>query len=305
MNIELTAVIRELARDPKGTIAQWEARYLSQVRDIAERVLENREKSPVVLLAGPSGSSKTTTGCRLKEQLEGLGASVHLISMDNYYRDWDEADFPRMPDGSRNLESPWCMNIPLLNDHFSRLETGTDIQVPVYDFPTHRPLENQFLHMSAAPGTIFIFEGIHALNPLFTTQHPHAFRLYVSPASAFYMGQKQVCGPEILRLMRRITRDHLFRGATAEFSLELWGNVVASEKIYVEPYKSAAHGTVDTTLGYELMALKPMILPLVQELPRTVPCRGQVDEAMEVLKLVEGIPGDWIPAESIIREFIG
>lgn len=305
MNIDLHSVMEQLHQNPQQVISFWETRYRNQVEDIAQKVFDHRTESPVVLLAGPSGSSKTTTGHRLREQLEKKGVPAHLISMDNYFLSWEAPDFPRTPDGQRDLEAPGCLNIPLLNQHFSRLEEGGDIQVPIYDFPTHRPLDDQFIHMSPARGDIFIFEGIHALNPLFTAQHPGAFRLYISPVSTFVSREGEVCSPKILRLMRRITRDHLFRGASAEFSLGLWGNVVSSEKIYITPYQASAHGTIDTTLGYEPMALKPYILPLLQQLPKTVPCREQVEEAIGVLQTVDSIPGALVPENSILREFIG
>lgn len=305
MNFEITQINAALGRDMPQTISACETLYHTQVEDMAKAVLENREKSPVVLLAGPSGSSKTTTGTRLREKIAALGVPAHLISMDNYYVDWDEPDFPRTPEGERDLESPMCLNIPLLNEHFSLLETGDDIYVPIYDFPTHKPLEDRFLHMSPSQGDIFIFEGIHALNPLFTSQHPEAFRLYVSPGASFEAEGKVICTPQLLRLMRRVVRDYQFRGATAEFSLQLWGNVIASEKIYIEPYRETAHGIVNTTLGYELGALKPYVLPLFQNLPEHVPCREQVSGALKALETVVEVPHALVPGDSIVREFIG
>ena len=305
MNYELSKINAALRQDVTAAILQCEENYHAQVEAVARAVLQNREKSPVVLLAGPSGSSKTTTGTRLKEKIDALGVPAHLISMDNYYVDWDEPDFPRTPAGERDLESPLCLNIPLLNEHFSLLETGVDIQVPIYDFPTHKPLEDQFIPMSPSHGDVFIFEGIHALNPLFTTQHPEAFRLYVSPESGFVQGDAVVCSPTILRLMRRVVRDAQFRGATAEFSLSLWGNVIASEKIYIEPYKSSAHGVINTTMGYELGALKPYVEPLFRTLGADVPCRDMIDEALAVMELVPEVPHALVPQDSIVREFIG
>lgn len=305
MNIELASITEALRQNSHQVVSFWEERYRTQVEEIAQKVFARRTESPVVLLAGPSGSSKTTTGHRLRERLEAMGVPAHLISMDNYFLSWEEPSFPKTPEGQRDLEAPGCLNIPLLNRHFSRLETGEDIQVPIYDFPTHRPLEDQFIHMSPARGDIFIFEGIHALNPLFTTQHPGAFRLYISPVSSFVAQGKEVCSPQILRLMRRITRDSLFRGASAEFSLGLWGNVVHSEKIYITPYQASAHAAIDTTLGYEPMALKDYVLPLLKQLPPSVPCRAQVDEAIGVLEAVDSIPAALVPENSILREFIG
>jgi uridine kinase len=303
MTYELTEVARQLRQDPAETISRYEQEYRKQIEAVAEKVLAGRQKSPVVLLAGPSGSSKTTTGSRLRDHLLSLGVPTHLISMDNYYLSWDTPDFPRTPEGERDLESPLCLDIPLLNEHFARLEAGEAIHVPIYDFPSHSRLEGRSIRMSA--GEVFIFEGIHALNPQFTERHPDAFRLFVSPTASFSLEGQEVCSPQILRLMRRVVRDYQFRGASAEFSLQLWGNVVASEKVYIEPYRAGANGEISTTLGYELGILKPFVEPLLQVLPTDVPCRNQVDAALEVFHLVEGLSETLVPKDSILREFIG
>ena len=305
MNFDLDTIQADLRENPAAEILKWEENYLAQIRSVAQMVLQNREKSPVVLLSGPSGSSKTSTGTRLRDALNAMGAPAHLISMDNYYIDWDEPGFPRTPEGERDLESPRCLNIPLLNQHFSQLETGEDIRVPIYDFPTHRPLEGEFVPMSPGRRDVFICEGIHALNPLFTAQHPQAFRLYVSPAASFTAGARVVCDPVLLRLMRRVVRDAQFRGASAEFSLKLWGNVISSEKIYIEPYKSSAHATINTTLGYELGVLKGYVLPRITDLPQNVPCRDMVEEILALLVQVDAVSSDLVPQDSILREFIG
>lgn len=305
MNFDILEMERRLAQDLSGTIALCEENYHRQVDEIAQAVLSHREKSPVVLLAGPSGSSKTTTGTRLKEKIQALGVPAHLISMDNYYLDWDDPDFPVLANGEHDLESPLGLDIPLLNEHFALLETGEDIFVPIYNFPTRSRLPDKHLHMDAAHGDVFIFEGIHALNPRFTSQHPDAFRLYISPVASFEAEGDLLCTPQLLRLLRRVTRDYQFRASSAEFSLKLWGNVISAEKIYISPYKAQAHGTIDTTLGYELGALKPYALPLFRELPQDVPCRDQVDAALRALELVTEIPKELVPQDSIIREFIG
>ncbi len=305
MNYELFEIEKQLQENPAEIIAHCEEHYFSGLETAAEAVLLNRMESPVVLLAGPSGSGKTTSGLRLKELLSERGVTAHLISMDNYFRSWDAADFPRTADNQRDLESPLCLDIPLLNEHFSRLCAGEDIAVPVYDFPSHSRVEGQSVRMDASLGDVFIFEGIHALNPLFTEQHPEACRVYVAPESGFTQNGTLVCPPSSLRLMRRLVRDYQFRGAAAEYSLQLWGNVVSSEKLHITPYQTGAHAVVDTTLGYELGVLRPFILPLIEPLPREVSCRAEVDAALAALSAVTEVNAELVPDTSILREFIG
>lgn len=305
MIYDLNEVSLQLQQDASAAIDGWERHYSRQIDRVAELVKGNRTLSPVVLLSGPSGSSKTTTGRRLRDLLIGEGIPAHLISMDNYFRPWDDPEFPVTADGQRDLEAPGCMDIPLLNEHFAMLEQGMPIDVPIYSFPTHSRMEGRSIHLDITPGDVFIFEGIHALNERFTQQHPEACRLYVSPVSSFGLGGEELCSTQQLRLMRRIVRDYQFRGATAEYSLQLWDNVLASEKIYIEPHQAQAHGVVDTTLGYELQALQPYITPLLRELPEQVPAYAEVQAALRGLSHIAPLDNRLVPAESILREFIG
>ncbi len=305
MIYDLYEVARQLQSDAPGAIAQWEQNYSDQIAQVAELVVENRTLSPVVLLSGPSAASKTSSGRRLRDLLIARKIPAHLVSMDNYYLPWSAPEFPMTSDGQRDLEAPGCLDIPLLNEHFAMLEQGKPIDIPIYSFPTHSRLEGRSIHLDIAPGDVFIFEGIHALNELFTQQHPQACRVYVSPVSSFGIGDEILCTPQQLRLMRRIVRDHQFRGATAEYSLQLWDNVLSSEKIYIEPHRAQAHGVVDATLGYELQTLQPYVVPLLRELPETVPSYDEVQKALQGLSHITPLDSQLVPADSILREFIG
>ena len=302
---DLNEVLRKLEQDPAGSIATWEANYYAQVRSVAEFIAKNKEKSPVVLLAGPSASSKTSTSGRILQQLKSMGIGVHLLSMDNYFIDRDAANYPTLPDGSPDLESPECLDMTLLDEHFSTLERGEDIYVPEYDFFTKKRVPGEGSFLDAELGDVFIFEGIHALNERFTSLHPDAARIYVSPEVSFIRDGEPFCTPVQLRLMRRMVRDHQFRNATAEYSLALWGNVLASEARHVLHYQATSNCTVTTALPYELGVLKRFVSPLIADLPRNVPCRDQVDAIRELLKEVPKLNPALVPEGSILREFIG
>lgn len=305
MNYDYSDVSRALSAGQAGAVAAWEETYRQNIRDTAEKIIANRENSPVVLLSGPSGSGKTTTGLRLKETISSLGITAHLISMDNYFRSWSEPGFPMLPNGEKDLEAPECMDIPLLNEHFDRLEHGGSISVPLYDFPTHSRVDGHRETLDASQGDIFIFEGIHALNPQFTQRHPLAFRLYISPEKGIELGSEVLFTPILLRLMRRTVRDAAFRGAEPAYSLQLWSNVLEGEQKYVAPYKASAHIQFNTTLPYEPGIMKPFALKAFSDLPGTVPCREMVDGVLRGLAKVEALPCGIVPEDSILREFIG
>lgn len=305
MNFDYHDISRAISAGAAGAVAAWEETYRENIRDTAEKIILNRESSPVVLLAGPSGSGKTTTGIRLKETIISLGITAHLISMDNYFRSWTEPDFPMLPNGKPDLESPECMDIALLNEHFDVLEQGGSIAVPLYDFPTHSRAEGYLETLDASHGDIFIFEGIHALNPKFTQRHPHAFRLYISPEKGLELDGQVLFTPILLRLMRRCVRDAAFRGAAPAYSLGLWSNVLEGERNYVVPYKDSAHVKFNTTLPYEPCIMKPYAMKAFSSLPQDVPCRELVDAVLKGLEAVEELPSEIVPQASILREFIG
>jgi len=230
---------------------------------------------------------------------------AHLISMDNYYIARDDPNFPRLPDGSPDFEAPEGLDLQLLNEHFSILEAGEDIYVPVFDFPTQQRLDSKGEFLDATKGDVFIFEGIHALNELFTSNHPNAARVYVAPEAEFQLRGEPFCSPVHLRLLRRMVRDHRFRGASADYSLSLWQNVIDSEKKYILPYREGANCRVVTTLPYELGVLRPFAEPLLRDLGPETPCFDQVEAVRRMLPLVDPVDKALVPSRSILREFIG
>lgn len=305
MNFDLRRVEAALAQDSAAAIAQWELPFRAQLESAADQILSRRSHSPVVLLSGPSGSAKTTTGLRLRELLTQRGTVAHLLSMDNYFISVSDPAFPRRPDGAPDLESPFCLDFSLLSRHFDLLEAGQSISVPIFDFPTSRRLADKSIPLDASSGDIFIFEGIHALHPLISGRHPEAFRLYASPTGSFSLDGTVVCDPILLRLLRRLIRDYLSRGASAEFTLSLWDEVLAGEAAHILPHRPLAHFVIDTTLGYELQALKPLGMSLLATLSPSVPCREFVDRGLAALSQVSALPGASVPPDSILREFIG
>ena len=120
--------------DAAGFIAECDRVYADRLELAADRIMENMEKSPIVLLSGPSGSGKTTTALKICEVLERRGVRTHSISMDNYFKSVSPETTPRTPEGKYDLESPLCMDMELLNEHFSVLSEGGRILVPRYDF---------------------------------------------------------------------------------------------------------------------------------------------------------------------------
>ena len=304
MSYQLQEINRRIDQDVKGFLEACDAQYANKVSQAADTILNNLSTSPIVLLSGPSGSGKTTTALKIEEELEKRGVLSHTISMDNYFKTLNPKTVPRTKDGSIDFESPLCMDMDLLNDHFAKLSRGETIIVPRFEFA--RQMRNDRLGepLRLKKNEVAIFEGIHALNDVIIGKNPQAFKLYIAARSNVVDEDGSVVFyHHWLRLCRRIVRDYKFRGSDAEFTLKMWPNVRRGEKLYISPYKENADLKFDSSLATEVCVMKPYVVPLLQELPR-----GQYPDADAILAAydkIEALDESLIPADSLIREFIG
>ena len=297
--------INELARnDPKAFVEGTEAEFQRKLELAAKRIADNRDKSHIILLSGPSGSGKTTTAMKIEKLLDESGVETHTISMDNYFNTIDPETAPRNREGAIDYESPFCLDIDLLNRHFAMLDRGETIHVPRYEFARQIRSSTRTHPLRLGDDELAIFEGIHALNDVITGKNPKAFKLYIAARSNYTDGGGEILFQHSwLRLVRRLVRDSLFRGSDPAFTLKLWPNVRRGEKLYISPYKESADLMFDTSLPYELGVFKPFVVPMLEALPR-----GEFQVADDILRAfdkVEALDAQYIAPRSLIREFIG
>ena len=212
--------------DPKGMIEEADAKYRVKVEEAANQILENKKKSPIILLSGPSGSGKTTTAMKISEELERRGVYTHYVSMDDYFNTVRPETVPRTPEGEMDLESPLCLDMELLNQHFSELSKGKRIYVPKYEFSRQMRIQEPSKSIKLKKDEMVVFEGIHALNSMITDTHPEAFKLYISARSDVTFQGAKVFDRSWFRLVRRTVRDYKFRGADPALTISMWANVM-------------------------------------------------------------------------------
>ncbi len=299
--------INELAHtSPMRFIEYCEEEYASHVRMAADKICDNLDKSPIVLLSGPSGSGKTTTAHKIEEELERRGHNTHTISMDDYFKTIDMRRAPRTPDGNIDFESPDLLDMELLGEHFKALAAGKEILVPCFIFSRQKRSASRFTPVRLGEGEIAIFEGIHALNSDMTAEYPEAFKLYISASGAVEDddGQTVFTGPWA-RLLRRVVRDDNFRGADAEMTLSMWGNVLRGEQLYIDPYVSSADYKFDTFLAYEVCVLRRYALPLLRAVDHEKFEELGLGSILSACERFEDIDGALVDQQSMLREFIG
>ncbi len=297
--------INEAVRSDPAAFAQaCDAAFEKKVEAAARRIADHRAESHIILLSGPSGSGKTTTALKIEERLKGMGIETHTVSMDDYFYTLDPDTAPRNREGAIDFESPFFLDIGLLNQHFAMLDRGELIHVPKYEFARQMRSDTFTRPMRLGKDDLVIFEGIHALNDIIVGKNPRAFKLYIAARSDILDEDGSlIFDKSWIRLCRRIVRDFKFRGSDADFTLKLWENVRRGERLYISPYKENADLMFDSSLALSASVLKPFVTPLLEKIPR-----GKyqvVEDILRGLEKIEALDEKYIPAKSLSREFIG
>ena len=290
--------------DPKGFVEECDAHYQNLVDDAAEKIIENRARSPIVLLAGPSGSGKTTTSMKIAEAMEKRGIHMHYVAMDDYFKTVDHTT-PRTPEGELDLESPLCLDMDLLNTHFTQLAEGKRVYVPKYEFSRRMRIQEPSKSIKLRGDDMVIFEGIHAFNSMITDVHPEAFKLYISASSDVTFRGTVIFKSTWFRLVRRMVRDYNFRGSDPQETLAMWANVRRGERAHISPFKSKADLRFDTSFAYELAVYNKTATKLFQSVPEGIERFEELRQVLPALQLFGVIKEELVAEDAMIREFIG
>lgn len=305
MAYDLAVINDSIREDPAKFVRECESEYGRRLGEAVKRIRGNMAKSPIVLLSGPSGSGKTTTAKRICDELERGGITAHTVSLDHYFLTVDPNTTPRTPSGAYDFESPLCLDVDLINTHFAALARGDEIKIPYFRFSTQSRSSSKFTSMRLKGSEIAIFEGIHALNDSITGAHPDAFRLYISARSDVTANGGTCFKGTWLRLIRRAVRDSFFRNTDAQGTLAMWANVRRGEKLHISPFKDSAHCRLDTSMPYEISALKGYATAVFEHVPDGAERFDELRRILPALTLFADIDPSLIPTDSILREFIG
>ena len=270
---------------------------------ISETIYNNK-KLKLILLAGPSSSGKTTTSKKLELFLKGFGLNPIAISIDNYFVDRDKT--PRLPDGSYDFESLNSINVELFNKNLKDLLDGKEVTLPVYNFITGKSeLSDESIKLGEKE--ILIVEGLHALNEelTYSIDKKNKYKIYLCPLTVLSLDNHNRIRTTDNRLLRRIVRDNRTRGYSASDTLSTWGKVREGEEKYVFPFQDEADVIFNTSLIYELGVLKTYAEPLLYSVEENDPMYKEAVRLLNLLKNILPISNDYIPVDSIVREFIG
>ena len=281
-----------------------EALHEKKIAQIADHIFENRKRIKCLLIAGPSSSGKTTFAKRLAVQLRVDGLQPVTISVDNYFVDRELT--PRDADGKPDFEDIETVDLKLFNEHLERLDRGEEVELPSFNFEKGcREFRGGKLRVE--PDAILLIEGIHGLNPRLTQALPaaHKLRIYISALTQLNLDFSTRISTTDNRLVRRLARDHNFRGNSALATLTMWPSVRRGEQRWIFPFQHQADVAFNSALDYELAVLKPFVEPLLAEIKPDHPQYAEARRLQAFLSHFLSIPEKFIPPTSILREFIG
>lgn len=287
----------------KDLIMVQEAYHEKKIAEIAAQIASSPEKK-IVLIAGPSSSGKTTFSHRLSTQLSVYGLKPHPIAADDYFVEREKT--PRDADGKLNFECLEAIDLELLNRDMTELLEGKTVELPTFNFKTGKR-EYKGRYKTLGRDDILIIEGIHCLNDQLTYRLPKEskFKIYISALTQLNVDEHNRIPTTDGRMLRRIVRDARTRGTDARRTIEMWPSVRRGEEDNIFPYQEGADVMFNSALIYELAVLKQYAEPLLFSIR---PEDAEYDEAKRLLKFLDyflPIPGDNIPNNSLIREFIG
>jgi uridine kinase len=280
-----------------------EALQEKKIAQIADEIAK-RKTVKMVLIAGPSSSGKTTTCKRLSIQLAVNGIHPVGISLDDYFLDRDKT--PRDENGDYDFEHLHALNIPLLNEQMNALFRGEEIELPRYNFQKGKS-EMSGKKLKLKGNEVLILEGIHALNPELTAQIPNEqiFRVYASALTTILLDNRNYIPTTDNRLLRRIIRDHKYRGVNALGSIRRWASVRKGENRWIFPYQENADAIFNSAMLFELAVIKQQAEPLLDQVPENCEEYAEAYRLLKFLRYIKPIPEDQIPPTSLLREFLG
>lgn len=300
--------LNEMIDSGKGLelILVCEAMQSNCMYEIARKVSEQKRR--IILISGPSSAGKTTLSHRLSIQLRAMGLRPHAIAADNYFV--NREDNPKDENGNYDFECLEAMDLETLNRDMTRLLDGEEIELPVFNFKTGvREYHGDLLKIGE--NDVIIMEGIHSLNPKMTygLADEDKYKIYISPLNQLYVegedGEPAKVSTIDSRLLRRIVRDSRTRGNDVEKTLSMWNSVRRGEEKYIFPYESEADEMFNSGLLYEYTAIRREARPLLLGVDETSEHYQDAARLLRLIDMFHDIDTEYIPANSILREFIG
>ncbi len=287
----------------KDFISFCEDRYHDEIRGLAREIKENGKKK-IIMIAGPSGSGKTTTAKILRDYLDKLSIHTSVISLDDFYLNREDA--PRDEEGKPDFETVHSLDIPEIERCFDDLLKSGSCVMPLFDFEKGKRKPDGHI-VSIRDGGIIIVEGLHALNPLLTSRLPSdsVFKIYISVNESLVDSEgKVVLSSRQMRLVRRMSRDDIYRGTAPQQTFDMWESVIKGEEKFLYCFKPTADKQIFTLHYYEPCIFRDRVLRLLSAISPQSEDYYYVQNTINGLKKFRSVDSVLVPQDSLLREFI-
>ena len=183
---------------------------------------------------------------------------------------------------------------------------GQEVNMPTYNFKTGRR-EYRGGTMKFGASDVLVVEGIHCLNEELTASIPREkkYKIYISALTQLGIDEHNRIPTTDGRLLRRIVRDHQFRGTSAAQTIRMWESVRRGEDRNIFPFQEQADVMFNSALPYEMAILKQFAEPLLFRIDQGTPEYAEARRLIKFLDYFQGVSSEEVPQISILREFIG
>ena len=305
MNVSYVADLNEKIKnnDYQDLIMLQEALHEKKISDIADQI--KQENKRIILICGPSSSGKTSFTKRLCIQMRVIGLRPLYLGTDDYFVERSETVLDE--NGEKDYESIRAVDIDLFNQQINELLNGQKVDIPTFDFINGTKVFGQRI-VSIDKNQPIVIEGIHALNQILTRDIDDAekFKIYISPLTSLNIDHINRIPTTDARMLRRLVRDHQFRGRPASQTICDWPKVRKGEDQNIFPFIDQADIFFNTNYIYELAVLKKYAEPLLESVQPEEKEYAEAQRMLSFLRFFEKIEDDSaIANQSILREFIG
>lgn len=293
-------------------IIESEVAYQVDIERAAQLIMERKDKVKLVLITGPSSSGKTTSTIKVGEKLKSGGLKLVTLNVDNYFFDLEM--HPKDEFGDYDFETPYALDLELINTHLQSLISGNQVMIPFYDFKTGKRFLDR-TPMKLNEGELILIDSLHGLFPALTKAIPDAskFKLYLEPLLQMKGEDGDYIRWTDIRLIRRMLRDASHRAYDPRQTLEHWHYVRSSEMRNIIPNNIHADYIINSGMPFELPVYARRMGAQFKEWekqyrddPLRTDAYERANRVAKMLSWVRQVDEDrLIPSDSVIREFIG
>ncbi|MHB8961613.1 MAG: uridine kinase family protein [Saccharofermentanales bacterium] len=302
-------------------IAMFENAFDSRVAGIADMVSRN-SGIRAIFISGPTASGKTTFNSKLGGCLNGMGISTVTMSLDDYYF---SHEFKADEYGRHDYESLDTLDTELMLSHITGIISGESVSIPYFDFMTKSRLPHKARSTRLPDRGVLLVEGLHGLSGTVAgaIDKDRWLGVFIMPYATLNDDYRLLDSRDV-RILRRVARDSLNRGADALATIDYWPMLDRAEETAFPEYLKNADVYLNSAMPYEFYCIAPlagsMILKSLEDHAAGIAYSSrltshggfaQIDlalaEAGRLYKAASKIPQigpGMVPPESLLNEFI-